>query len=359
MGFYNVRICLVFFCVLLLGACQQQKEIDLVKQIEQSMQKYNVPALQWCTFSSSGIIDSFALGKAHNNNLQKINNQTLFEVASLSKPVFYYLIQQLIQQEKLPNDFINTPLHQLIPKKFISQNVKEPRYRSLEDYLKFGEEYDSATIMTCTPKMLLQHSSGMGNWWDSKPSAKPSLLHKFKYSDDGYLFLQRIIEAILSKSLQNLLLENLPNELFFLSAFSESTISGMTASGHNENGEFVREIWSAKEALAHGTLACNAVNYAKFMQTIINTASLAKTNNKVHVENNLFWTTGWGLEQLENDMIYWHWGNDVVYQSFVCYFPIHDLGYIILTNSANGLECIDDIFDKSELGKLESINWVL
>jgi CubicO group peptidase (beta-lactamase class C family) len=96
-----------------------------------------------------------------------LNSDSVFQAASLSKPVFAYAVLKLVEQGKLELD---APLVKYLPQ----------GYRHQFDPLE-AEPSDLVTdprIQAVTVRMVLHHSSGLPNWasgplsFDSAPGAK-------------------------------------------------------------------------------------------------------------------------------------------------------------------------------------------
>jgi len=304
------------------------------------MRERHVPGVQVCVFSQQHIIYSRALGIADQRDSSEVNEQTLFEAASLSKPVFAYLLQQLQAEGRLPDTLLSTPLGAWMPWGESYAPALEPRYRGLAEYSRFTPQYDSLRFAQLTPADLLTHRSGMGDWWDTLPRILFPAGERFSYSDDGYVLLQRLVEHHTQQPLQALLDQHLPGACAPMRLFSPGRAQRPVASGHRPDGGFQREIWRSQEALAHGSLYSSAQDYAAFMQHLDREKAFPDPSEHIAISDTLAWGLGWGLEMTPTDTIYWHHGNDTYFQHFCLYSPYQDRGLVIMTNSRNGLDLI-------------------
>lgn len=122
---------------------------------------------------------------------EPIDANTKFGAASLSKPLFFYLVLSLIEEEPskkhklgLSNFGLDTPLYELLP----------------------GFEEGGALAKTITVGHVLSHQTGISNC--SQGSGRPEVLFKpgeaFDYAGFPVLYLQRALEHTTGHSLQEL-----------------------------------------------------------------------------------------------------------------------------------------------------------
>jgi len=107
---------------------------------------------------------------------------TIFEAASLSKPVFAYAVVSLVRAGGLDLD------------------------RSLDSYLPSHYPISDSRAKEITARQVLTHTSGLPNWrqGDTAPlklSFAPGT--RYLYSGEGFYFLQTVVEAITGKSTEH------------------------------------------------------------------------------------------------------------------------------------------------------------
>lgn len=231
------------------------------------------------------------------SNMSDVQDDTVFGAASLSKPVFAYLVLKLIEKGVLSKigesaaSGLDRPLHELVPlDKFFHEHNKGL------------SEIDIQSAKAITPRMLLSHTSGLGMNADAVLSFTPGT--EYAYSGMGLMYLQRVIEEQTGKSLGILAHEYV---------FSKSALD-------MEHSSFFPP--GASKANAANSLHTTASDYAKLMtawmqdpspimqQAFVNQISLTQDNQKlskkdkkpaadhvdIKVKERLAWGLGLGLE---------------------------------------------------------------
>ncbi|ARB93000.1 hypothetical protein A6J40_12795 [Legionella longbeachae] len=157
--------------------------------LEKLQEKHHIPGIATAIISKQGTITTQSVG---------VTNSTVFEAASLSKPVFAYIVLKLAQDGKINLD---TPLHKY-------GHFGPPEIRSHENYKQL------------TARMILSHQAALPNE-SSSPEFIPEVNvgEKFNYSGVAYQFLGEVVQNITKKSLETLAQEvferiGMPNSSF-------------------------------------------------------------------------------------------------------------------------------------------------
>ncbi len=112
-----------------------------------------------------------------------VTNETIFEACSMTKPMFAYVVLNLIDEGKLDLD--------------------KPLYKYLDEQFICELNYDKLI----TARMILSHTSGLPNWRKGEEECEGPIPIYFKpgtqfsYSGEGMFCLQRVIEKITGETL--------------------------------------------------------------------------------------------------------------------------------------------------------------
>ncbi|OYU73286.1 MAG: hypothetical protein CFE32_21350, partial [Alphaproteobacteria bacterium PA3] len=183
-------------------------------------------------------------------------SEAIFQAASLTKPIVATLAVKLVLRGKLDLD---QPLSDVLPDGYLHrQNLFALRERPVVDLVT------SEILRRLTVRMLLSHTSGLPNWSSQVPlslSFEPGT--RWRYSGEGYVLLQRVLERLTGLSLQALasaeLFEPLDmndSALKLTERVESALVPGRSASGQIRQLRFPYEI-------AAGSLYTTAIDYAR------------------------------------------------------------------------------------------------
>jgi CubicO group peptidase (beta-lactamase class C family) len=267
----------------------------------------------------------------------KPDANSVFQAASLSKPVFAYAVLKLVEQGKFDLD---APVMQYLP-----HGYRHP-FQPLA-----AEPADAVTdprIDAITVRMLLNHSAGLPNWASGPLRFGSSPGEKWAYSGEGFQLLQRAAETLLGQPLDHFM----QTQVFQTLAMDHSDfvwrerIAPQLLPGTKANGT-ARATPALTTPIAAFSLYTSAADYGKFLVTLLNDAALLKqiTSAPVAVDARLglSWGLGWGIEHGQDDDYLWQWGSNTGYRAFVMASVKTGDGVVMLTNSENGLKLAEPI----------------
>ena len=263
---------------------------------------------------------------------------TVFQAASLGKPVFAYLVLGLARQGKLDLD---AALTKYLPGGY--RHWRNPFDFAAERKVELVAE---PLLEAVTARMVLSHTSGLPNWSSRGPltfSFAPG--SSWQYSGEGYMLLQQVVEAVTGEPLdrlaRRLVFEPLgmsSSEYVWPERLASRVVAGQTASGQTRGARFPAPIAAA-------SLYTTAKDYARFLAAVLEDSSLVSqiVAEPVSVSRwlGLEWGLGWGIERTsgkQEEVRLWHWGNNPGYRAFVMAVPSSRNAVVVLTNSEAGMQ---------------------
>jgi CubicO group peptidase (beta-lactamase class C family) len=291
---------------------------DLGEQIPELMARVNVPGLSVALVEDGELTWSGAFGVKHRDPAEPVDNETVYQAASLSKPVFAFAVMQLVAQGVIALD---TPLSTYLPQPYL-----------LDDVL----------LDKVTARHVLSHMTGWPNWRPPgqplQRDAKPG--ERFGYSGEGYVYLQRVVEHVTGRSLDELMQADVfsPMEMprsSFAWALPEDPA---LATGHDHDGA-PRPYRRGGQANAASSLHSTPSDFARFVATFVihpNAIADEMLQPQVRVNAHVAWGLGWGLEASGAGQAFWHWGDNPGYKSVALALRDSRTGVVAMTNGDGG-----------------------
>jgi CubicO group peptidase (beta-lactamase class C family) len=278
-------------------------------------------------------------------------HDTVFEVASLSKPVFAYAVLKLVQQGQIALD---APIARYLPEGYAQQ---------APFWVPASDRQLAAKFNAITVRMALNHTSGLPNLDKKVPTPQANPGEQWLYSGWGYIMLQKAVEAVTRQPLEIWMTSAVfePLGMRQSSYVFEPRFTANFALPRAGNTELV-ERSNIKKAVAAYSLHASVEDYSRFVVAVLNEASLLKTitDNAVSANEalNLTWGLGWGVESHPNGAVIWHWGNNPGYRAFVIASTQSADALVMLTNSNNGLALAEPLTQRTFLGRYKIFNFL-
>jgi CubicO group peptidase (beta-lactamase class C family) len=272
-----------------------------------------------------------------------VSDRTVFEAASLSKPVFAYLVLQLAEEGGIDLD------------RPIAQDFAYPRIMDQAGYQKI------------TPRMVLTHRTGLPNWAGASGEADNETPIAFatppgsaySYSGEAFELLRAYVDFKTGQSLDALFRERLGSVMPF-SAFSgplapgAEPARGYTAASKPESGRGLTNL--RPRGGAAGGLVVTAADYARFMGRLCAGEGLSAQTYadmftpQTPVADGEFpfpaaYGLGWAIMETATDTVILHGGNNDEFRAFAGFSRRTREGVVILTNGRYGGDLIDAILE--------------
>ena len=189
-------------------------EVD--RFVEAYQQYYGIPGVSLALIKDGRLVYHKTYGVRNTMTGEKVDDNTLFEAASVTKPVFAFAVQRLAERGVIDLD---KPLYLYLPYPDIE---KDDRYKLM------------------TAKHVLTHRTGFPNWrWmneDGKLDLKFAPGTSYNYSGEGFEYLKMVIEKITGKKVEQVLQEEViqPVGLYHTFFSKNDSLQRMVAYGHND-----------------------------------------------------------------------------------------------------------------------------
>ena len=346
----------------LLGGFEERVRL-LQEQLPTWMEEAEVPGLaiavvgdgaSWCRgYGVGNIVDP-----------RPVDEDTVFEACSLSKPLFAYGVLRLYEQGLLDLD---APLGGYLESPYLS---------------------DEPWLERISARHVLSHTAGFTNW---RPEGGRLRVHlepgmRFSYSGEGFVYLQRVVEALVGCSAEEWMQDTLLGPLgmddssFVWPSDGEKPL----ATGHDVSGRPVnKQVWP--EMNAASSLHTTAADFSRYLHAMVrpdrdsadpvgaNTlaqmlCSQISVNDckpwdydwprlRVALDTCISWGLGWGLQRSGERVGFWQPGDNGPYKSMAFGFKDEGLAMVVLTNSARGAELWPKLVPAALGGTHPAIAW--
>jgi CubicO group peptidase (beta-lactamase class C family) len=308
---------------------------DLQALIPALIKDARIPGLQVALIRDGRIVWHGNFGVRNTASGGPVMDETIFEAASLTKPVFAFYVMMLCDQGLLDLD---KPLIGYVPGEFFGKLLEHP----LDEKGFRRDWFERITI-----RQILSHSSGMPHGEGGRPFPlffEPGT--KWKYSADGYYFVQRVIETLKGDTLDHLMqkavfgpLGMARSSLVWRKEYEMSMANGHTFFGKTEGFR------KRTKAHAGASLYTTAEDYAKFVCAVVNGELLRPETRREMIkpridmdkERGVGWSLGFGTQSDERGLAVWQWGDYEIFRNFAMAYPAERSGVVYMTNSFFGL----------------------
>ena len=308
------------------------------------------PGLSLAVVRDGQVAYTQAYGCANLATGRPVTPKTVFQSASLTKPVFAYAVMKLCERGQLRLD---TPLNAYAPAALVCRDVSAQRI---------------------TARHALTHTSGLPNWTNGK---RPMDLQfapgeSFSYSSEGYLYLQEVVERIAGLTLR----DQMDQKILGPAGMRDSSMVWMpahesvAATGYEWDCTPVELVSKPTEAGAASTLHTTAADYAMFVCTLLQqhgvdafrldyVSERMLLSPQVRLNSSgLAWGLGWGLHLRDEGDRFWHWGDSRGFMSYVMGSRSEQAAVVIFTNGRHGLRLCHKVAEFIMGGQDPVFRWI-
>jgi CubicO group peptidase (beta-lactamase class C family) len=316
--------------------------------IIERMEFYQTPGVSIAVINNGQIEWAKGYGVKKVGESDRVDSKTLFQAASISKPVTAVAVMKLVQEGKLN---LERDVNQnLVSWKIPNSSFTEEKLVTLRNLLSHtagltvhgfeGYSFD-ASIPT-----LLQILNGEKPANSDEIEVSDELDREFKYSGGGYVVIQQLLEDITGKPFDTFMAETVLNELGMADSTYQQplpkTKTTLAASGHNDKGKPLKDGWHIYPEMAAAGLWTTPTDLAKFaiaIQTSIKGVQNSFLDQQIVNEMLTPQVGGWGLgfELPERTTRFAHGGSNEGFQCLMMADKNTGQGAVVMTNSDQGL----------------------
>jgi len=288
-----------------------------------------------------------------NAALHQLNDTaTCFYAASLAKPLFAYVVMQLVDEKLIDLD---KPLYSYLPKPL-------PEYEAYKD-LAGDDRWKLITARHC-----LDHTTGLPNWRQFNPHGNNKLEilfrpgERFAYSGEGINLLQMVVETVSGRQLEDLAQEKIfkPFGMRRTSFIWQPAFETDYAVGHDRNGDTLPKL-KREQTYAAGSMETTIADYTRFVAAVMQGKGLSRASQQqmfspqIAVDGyrevsiprdtaasregekiQLSYGLGWGLFNSPLGKAYFKEGHIDGWVHYTIAFPEDRSALVILCNNSNG-----------------------
>ncbi len=296
--------------------------------IETYQEYYGIPGVSLAIIKDGKVLYHKTYGVTNTMTGQKVNDSTLFEAASVTKPVFAFAVERLAERGVIDLD---RPLYEYLPYPDIAY---DDRYKLM------------------TARHVLTHRTGFPNWRTMNPDGKLDLKFTpgtaYNYSGEGFEYLKKVIEKITGKKVEQVLQEEVigPVGLAHTYFSKNDTLMRVAATGHYD--KVPSNKWMPEFPVMASSMHTEAKIFTRFMIYLLEQKGLKPATYDTILTKHSDYPAdaspqklkvptymGMSLEIRETrwGKTFGHGGNN---GDFTCRFEVYKdlkMGYAIFTNS--------------------------
>ncbi|WP_378181648.1 serine hydrolase domain-containing protein [Aquimarina sp. SS2-1] len=312
--------------------------------ITSKMAEYNIPGISIALINDGEVVYHKIDGYANVEEKLPVTKQTIFEGASISKPVFGFFVMTFVEEGVLDLD---KPLYQ---------------------YLQYPDIAHDERYKKITARMALSHQTGFQNWREDDEDNTLKIQFEpgtdYFYSGEGYQYVTQVLKHILNTDDAGLETEfqkrigkpiGLEHTVYIQNDYTRK----YKAEPYDENNNRVdwkNNYWVKKEDSifsAPASLHSESLDFSKWMVAVMNKdvlsnesyEELLKPHSKVpYDEFDVRYTLGFTHINLPLTNVYCHGGNNIGFTSWFLLDTEKDWGYVLFTNSEYGEQLGQDMF---------------
>ncbi|MEM7434793.1 MAG: serine hydrolase domain-containing protein [Myxococcota bacterium] len=306
------------------------------RYVEAQMAEKGVPGVSVAVVNHGELVHHATFGYANVEDEVPVRSDTIFEAASISKPMFGFFVMRFVDEGKIDLD---RPLYQYYPHPDLAS---DPRHEAI------------------TARMVLSHQSGLPNWRENE-LGQTLKIHfdpgtDYLYSGEGYQYLAAVLREIentdwagLEAAFQRMVAEplGLAHTVYVQTPFTRAH----KAEPYDSKGEWIdwpESEWFLKEDgnfFAPSSMHTESLDFSRWLKALMNRELLSaesyrelfKPHSSATVgELQLSYTLGFFELGAPFTDLYFHTGNNVGFESWFAVDLEDNWGFAMFANSDQG-----------------------
>lgn len=285
-----------------------------------------IPGISFAVIEDKRITQTLVLGVADLETGRVNTAETLFEAASLTKPLIAEIARRLYVDGLFSLD------------ELVAQSISNPRVEKTDLWQQV------------TVRHLLAHSAGFPNWTgDSREVDRDNPLQQdfvpgtdFQYSGEGYGLLLEFLEAKSGRTMVELC-----DELFAELGMTRSIIVTKNSNAEFARGHWInvpsRHPWRTEQPIAAWSMMTNAEDYGRFMLHVMQNLSDDFAEPQVEVDEMLSWSLGWGVLEKPEHRLHFQWGDNGPFKALAVFNRSSGDGVVYFINGSLGTYYADNL----------------
>lgn len=331
------------------------------------MASLSVPGSSLVLIRDAQVAWQRAFGLANSRTGEPVDNDSVFEAGSMSKPVFAYVVLKLCETGVLDLD---RPLVTYTNERVVAGDTRSDRL---------------------TARHVLSHTSGLPNWRSSRTpmvfSFEPG--ERYGYSGEGYSYLQSIVSSLQGRpdpgvcgsyeqdvrvcgtDIGDYMTRRvlLPFGMTSGAYVWSDALAAHLATAHDGEGKVMEKgratTSDAARYAAAGGLFVTPSDYARFLIEVMTPRAADEFRmTPAHVADMIApvvkagdtpphsWALGWQILRTASGDIVAHGGNNPGFHSFSAISIPRRTGMVIMTNGDNGYRVVQQVIAGDAFGRM-------
>jgi CubicO group peptidase (beta-lactamase class C family) len=330
----------------------------LEARVLQLLKDGDVPGVSIAVVRDGSLAWHRGLGVTNAKTGEPVTDATVFEAASLSKPVFAYAVMKLVDAGTFDLD---KPLTQYLPGTY--DVGPDPR------------------LDTMTARNVLSHTTGFPNWRSGSLRMYFTPGERFSYSGEGYVYLSRVVERVTGEPIDALMTRLVFEPLKMTSSSYAWRDAYKTSKSwyHNSRGEASFRGDRPATGNVAASLHTTGSDYGRFLVAMLNGTGLkpgtrdlmltpistAREGGAANVNRpdakpfpEIQWGLGWGLQITADAPSFFHWGNNGDAKAYVAGRVKDRSAVVLFANGVHGLSIVPELLGEAFDWPQPAVRWL-